>query len=174
MRPADLGSAPGGPYLTQYLPKVTTQGSDPTSHSSVVTAPSFNLVSSAGEKRSASKTPKREPKAPVGEIKPGHTAVTTHYFNAFEAKRGCKPIFAGAEGKAVAALLEKLKGDVAECCRRIDNAFSSFRGASVTIREVAANPDAFTSAETPRGRNGHPRPVQNNGTDPLAGARTYS
>jgi hypothetical protein len=80
-----------------------------------------------------------------------HKQVVDCYFAAFKVQHGFEPVFDGTEGKAVNRLLAKLKGDAAEACRRVRNAFTTFRAASVTILDIANKPDAFASAETPKG-----------------------
>jgi hypothetical protein len=103
------------------------------------------------------------PPAKSSLLEGAHQQVVAHYHAAFAAKHGRQPIFDGADGKAVKRLLEKLKGDVKECCRRITIAFASYRSASVTIRDIASKPDAFASLEG--GRVSRPRPiVQRGGT----------
>lgn len=73
------------------------------------------------------------------------------YFQAFEAKRGEKPVFGKAEGRSIWTLLEKLKFDEAGAQKAISTAFQSFRGGSVTILNIAANPQGF-EAETVKAR----------------------
>lgn len=92
-----------------------------------------------------------------------HKVVVDFYFQAFEDRHARKPVFDGAEGKAVERLLDKLGGDASEACRRIRIAFGSWKGASVTIRDIATKPDAFASAEPPRNGRGAPI-VQRGGT----------
>lgn len=91
--------------------------------------------------------PTRTELAPPG----AHKQVVDCYFDAFKAQHGREPVFDGADGTAVKRLLKKLKGDGAEACRRVRNAFTTFRAASVTIRLIATNPDAFASPEAPKG-----------------------
>jgi hypothetical protein len=93
------------------------------------------------------RAPKKRPKAPNDEA---HRQVVESYFEAFRAQHGRDPIFAGAEGKAVLRLLEKLKGDAPEACRRIGVAFRNYRQATVTIFDIAKRPDSFTSDDPPR------------------------
>ncbi|MEO8905513.1 MAG: helix-turn-helix domain-containing protein [Polyangiaceae bacterium] len=145
-----------------------------------VTSPSGGTTTSpsGGTLRNPLKEPSKEPKIPepyrlevstsVGEFqkpktrgakKPkapafadgAHKQVTDCYCTAFEAQHGRKPAFDGSDGSAVNRLLGKLKGDPAEACRRVRNAFASWRAGSVTIRDIASKPDAFASAEAPRG-----------------------
>lgn len=112
------------------------------------TAP-VSSVSSKSKKAKSSK-----PKKAKFEPAPGaHKQVADFYFAEFERSRGCKPVFGGAEGRAVGGLLEKLdgRGGADEACKRVRNAFASFRGASVTILAIAKDPDAFAKLEVPRG-----------------------
>ncbi len=86
-------------------------------------------------------------KAPKPEH-PDHGRVVRAYFDGFKAKHdGTDPAFTAADGKAVNRLLDALKGNSDEAIRRIGNAFASWRGASVSIKAIAANPDAFIDAE---------------------------
>jgi hypothetical protein len=94
------------------------------------------------------------------ETTPGHQEITAHYFAEFRAKHGRDPIFGPAEGKAVKDLATKLNGDIAEAKRRISIAFASWRGATITIRAITANPDQFATAEAPRKANGRHAPQQ--------------
>jgi len=80
-----------------------------------------------------------------------HREVVEAYFQAFKAQHGREPTFDGADGTAVKRLLAKLKGDGTEACRRVRNAFTTFRARSVTIRDIASKPDAFASPEVPKG-----------------------
>mgnify|MGYP000325748409 CR=1 FL=1 len=95
------------------------------------------LVPNEAPKRRASKAPKK-PKAPADTA--GHQRVTEHYFRTFEAKRGIKPIFGGAEGKAVQGLLAKCAGKPEAAEQIITNAFAGWMGDTVTIRDIASNP----------------------------------
>jgi hypothetical protein len=103
--------------------------------------------------------PKSEskPKSIDGEK---HQRVVEHYHQAFLTKHGVKPIIGGAEGSAVKRLLEKLKGDEAEACRRIENGILNSRRSGVTILVIAKDPSAFASADAPLRTNGRGNPQQ--------------
>jgi hypothetical protein len=94
---------------------------------------------------------KRSKKAKGAEVDPiSYRSVVDAYFVGFRGKHGKDPVFGSAEGSAVKRLLVKLNGDPAEACRRVANAFASWRGGSVTIGDIATKPDAFTTLEPPR------------------------
>jgi hypothetical protein len=98
---------------------------------------------------------KRSKKAKGAEVDPiSYRSVVDAYFVGFRWKHGKDPVFGSAEGSAVNRLLGKLNGNAVEACRRIANAFGSWRGASVTIGDIATKPDAFATLEPPR--NGRP------------------
>jgi len=94
-------------------------------------------VQKGAKKRRASKASPK-PKAPTDTA--GHQRVTEHYFRTFEAKRGIKPIFGGAEGKAVQTLLAKCAGKPEAAEQIITNAFAGWMGDTITIRDIASNP----------------------------------
>lgn len=94
---------------------------------------------------------KRSKKTKTGDVDPSsHRIVVESYFESFRGKHGKDPVFGSAEGSAVNRLLAKLNGDASEACRRVANAFGSWRGASVTIGDIASKPDAFATLEPPR------------------------
>lgn len=85
----------------------------------------------------------RTPPERTPEQKAAFTRIRDFYFEQFEVYRGKKPIFGGAEGSSIYTLLEKFQWDEAEATVAIATAFQSFRGKSVTILNIAANPQGF-------------------------------
>lgn len=148
---------------------------DPASRSSAGTEP-FNLTAPENARKRAPKPKKpttttRKQRASKTPSDPtAHKQVTAQYFESFSAKNGRDPIFGGAEGAAVTRLLAKLKGDAEEARRRIVIAYTKHWRDSVTILDIAKNPDAFAVAST-RSTNGRRGPVQHHGVDVLTGAR---
>jgi hypothetical protein len=110
----------------------------------------FRLVGSAPTYAAPGKATKPKRGATAGTPSADQQVIDC-YFEAFKAQHGREPTFDGADGTAVKRLLAKLKGDGAEACRRVRNAFTTFRAGSVTIRDIASKPDAFASAEIPKG-----------------------
>jgi len=93
-----------------------------------------------------------------------HKRVVEHYFAAYEAKRGDKPLFRAPDGKAVKNLLDAVHGDVDTACRIIDNAFAdNFWAQKVTIRKIASDPSQFLTRDRRNGtrRSGPPQPGTN-------------
>jgi len=110
------------------------------------------------KKRSNTKRKPKPAKAPVQTS--DHKQVVDHYFRTFEAHRGEKPIFEGAEGKAVQRLLKSM-GSAERACRVVTLAFASWMGDTVTIREIASNPSRYITAKPRKAHSGNqPRPVQ--------------
>lgn len=135
-----------GPPRTQGPPKQTSKADKKADKiSASADAATFALESPAPKPKS-----NKDPGA--------HQRVVAHYHAEFLAKHGRPPLIDGADGTAFKRLLQKLKGDPAECCRRITIAFASYRGHNITIREIASKPDSFASAEPPRKTNGHTGP----------------
>ncbi|HEX3850348.1 MAG TPA: hypothetical protein VHW01_05240 [Polyangiaceae bacterium] len=142
---------PSSPPRTNRPPKQTSKAdkkADKISEPFRLDGSAPPVADSGKAKTGKAAKPKRaEPTAPPGAYK----QVVDCYFEAFKAQHGREPVFDGVEGRAVNRLLAKLKGDALEACRRVRNAFTTFRAASVTIRAIASTPDAFASPETPRG-----------------------
>lgn len=106
------------------------------------------------ESKGESKSKKAERTA---EQKQAHKEVTAWYFVEFKRIRGVDPTWTGAEAKLVYTLLDRLKFDCAMARQRVTNGLESFPG-TVTIREIARNPDKYAVA--PPAQRGGPRPVQ--------------
>jgi len=83
--------------------------------------------------------------------------VIAHYAEAFERRRGVKPVLGGAEGTAVKTLLGKLNGDVERAKAIVTNALASWKGDTVTILAIARDPSAF-AAPAPAKPNGRRAP----------------
>jgi hypothetical protein len=68
--------------------------------------------------------------------------VTAAYFEAFESARGEKPLFDGAEGKAVQRLLKKCDGDADRACEIITKTYAATNWwrDKTTILEIARDP----------------------------------
>lgn len=93
-----------------------------------------------------------------------HTKVVSFYFETFEAKRGTKPPFDGADGTAVKKLLEKLGGDADKACAAIAGAFADdWTAARTSIRAIASDPAKFIGAKAQVLKtNGRGTPTQPN------------
>lgn len=71
-------------------------------------------------------------------------ALIERYFKAYERVRGVRPLFDGADARAMQRLLEKAGKDHERAGRIIDRAFAdSWWGPKVTIREIASNAARF-------------------------------
>jgi hypothetical protein len=88
--------------------------------------------------------------------------VRRYYVRAFERRRGEKLLtFDGEDERALGKLLAWCGGDASKAESVIDDAFASWRGHAVTIREIAANPGAFVGARRAVGRGrGRAEPLQ--------------
>ena len=74
-----------------------------------------------------------------------HGKVVERYFQCFATEHGGeRPTFDGEDGRAVKTLLKKA-GSAERACEFIDRAFQSFRRSSVTIKQIARDPDGFTA-----------------------------
>ncbi|HEX4336924.1 MAG TPA: hypothetical protein VH062_13485 [Polyangiaceae bacterium] len=122
-------------------------GSDSASASEAV--PPLTLVAPPAQTSAAKRV--RKPKTEASAHGADHTKVVAHYFEVFERKRGSKPVgFDGADGRAVSKLLGKCKGDAVSACKVITGAFESWKGGTVTIRQIASNPSEFVGAAAAR------------------------
>jgi hypothetical protein len=81
------------------------------------------------------------------------------YFEEFAKARGAKPVFGKIEGKNLWTLLEKFNFDDSKACAAIVTAYQSFRAKSVTILNIASNPQGF-EVQPAKARNGRPPAVQ--------------
>lgn len=81
--------------------------------------------------RSRSSAAKSKGKGESKTPQPGHAELVGFYFDAFERKRGTKPLFGGAEAKAVSRLLDAVKGDAAKAKVIVGNALASWQGDSI-------------------------------------------
>jgi hypothetical protein len=137
-----------------------------TSSASASEAGPFALSSPSAEQ--SSKATKRRPKAATQRADPEHgtqhAKVVAFYFETFEAKRGTKPPFDGADGTAVKKLLEKLGGDAERACAAIAGAFADdWTAARTSIRAIASDPAKFIGAQAQvRKTNGRATPTQPN------------
>ncbi len=83
-------------------------------------------------------------------------ALVDRYFVGFERVRGVRPLFDGADGRALQRLLDKVAMDYARAGRIIDNALADpWWGPKVTIREIAANPSRFDRTKSSRRVGAH-------------------
>jgi hypothetical protein len=92
------------------------------------------------------KAPAPKKKAPSKATPEGikWAALIERYFVAYERVRGVRPLFDGADARAMQRLLEKAGGDYERAGRIIDRAFAdSWWGPKVTIREIASNAARF-------------------------------
>jgi hypothetical protein len=141
-------------------PKGPIEGTNEgTSSASASEAGPFALSSPSAEQ--PPEAPKRKPKATTQRTDPEHGAkhakVVAYYFETFERKRGSKPPFDGADGKAVSRLLAKCGGDAERACAAIVGAFADdWTAARTSIRAIASDPAKFIGA----------RPRRSNGTTP--------
>ena len=129
--------------------------------SSASTSEAGSFALSSPSPQTATRPSKKTPRAtkPKSKNGPAHATVTKFYFEAFRAKRGTDPVgFDGADGRAIAKLLEKNNGDADAACKVITGAFACWKGDTVTIRQIASNPSEFIGA--PRARTNGTGPVQ--------------
>lgn len=71
-------------------------------------------------------------------------ALIERYHAGFHRVRGVRPLFDGADARAMQKLLEKAGKDYARAGRIIDRAFDDpWWGPKVTIRDIASNPSRF-------------------------------
>lgn len=84
-------------------------------------------------------------------------ALVDRYFKAYERVRGVKPIFTGADARAMQSHLQKnCKGDHGRAGDIIDSAFADpFWGPKVTIRDIASNPSRFAGLKSSRRFGAH-------------------
>ena len=83
-------------------------------------------------------------------------ALVDRYFRAFERVRGVRPLFDGADARAMQRLLEKTAKDHARAGRIIDRAFEDpWWAPKVTIRDIASNPARFDGAGPARRAGSH-------------------
>lgn len=83
-------------------------------------------------------------------------ALIERYHAAFDRVRGVRPLFDGADARAMQRLLEKAGKDYARAGRIIDRAFEDpWWGPKVTIRDIASNPARFDGAGAARGSRSH-------------------
>ena len=83
-------------------------------------------------------------------------ALIERYFVAYERVRGVRPLFDGADARAMQRLLEKAGKDHARAGRIIDRAFAdSWWGPKVTIREIASNAARFDGTGSTRTFGAH-------------------
>jgi hypothetical protein len=128
------------------------EGTNSASTSDAGSSTASLFSTNATPKLKAPRKPKARHPDPANGAK--HRALVAFYFEAFERKRGSKPIgFDGADGRAISKLLDKCKGEVEQASTVITNALASWKGDTVTIRQIAANPSEFASAQKrPNGR----------------------
>ena len=112
--------------------------------------PDGGLALSPVERKPAKRA--RAPKPDDEPHPPGHAEVVEAYFGAFEAARGSKPVFGGAEGTAVRRLLEAVGGDADRAITIVRSAYEPgrFGRDTATIRTIASDPSRFIGA--PAGR----------------------
>ncbi len=79
----------------------------------------------------------------------GHAEVKAHYLAEHKRIRGIDPVWGAAEARNTNVLLEKLKGNSAECCRRITIGLEGWTAA--TILTIAGNPDGCAVAKSTTG-----------------------
>lgn len=104
------------------------------------------------------------PKPPKPDPHPRYHEVVEAYFAAFEAARGSKPVFDGADGPAVNRLLARMFGDADKAIAVIRAAYAdAFKARNATIRTIATDPSKYLGAPAPI--NGR-RPVQPIGQRP--------
>jgi hypothetical protein len=83
-------------------------------------------------------------------------ALVDRYFKAYERVRGVKPIFTGADARAMKRHLDNCKGDYRRAGDIVDSAFADpFWGPKVTIRDIASNPSRFAGLRSARGATSH-------------------
>ncbi len=100
-----------------------------------------------------------KPSRPKPEAHPRHADVVAAYFEAFQAAKGEKPPFDGADGTAVVRLLAKLGGDADRAIAVIRSAYADrFKASSATIRSISADPGRYLGGRAGAPTNG--RPVQ--------------
>ena len=96
-----------------------------------------------------------------------HGAIVKLYFELYESVRGAMPTFDGQDGKAVRDLLAKCGYERA--AKTIEDAFRSWWGSRITIRDIAKEPSKFLGLKPDNGKGRGP--VQDTGVDPYVGAR---
>lgn len=105
------------------------------------------------------KTPAPKKKAPSKATPEGleWLALVDRYFKAYERVRGVKPIFTGADARAMQSHLQKnCNGDHGRAGDIIDSAFTDpFWGPKVTIRDIASNPSRFAGLKSSRRFGSH-------------------
>lgn len=102
---------------------------------------SFLVAETASPVTTRPRKPKAEAERPASSE---HKRVVDCYFESFTARRGSKPVFGGAEGKAISRLMEKAGGAEA-AIEIIKSAFAPtrFRSDTATILVIARDPSAF-------------------------------
>jgi hypothetical protein len=101
-----------------------------------------------------------EPEPEPAEL-PGYPELVKAYFDAFERRRGSKPLFGSREGKAVKDLLGASGGDLARARGIIESAYrDQFWGDKATILEIVKDPSKFvgTGIASPQRQFSPPQP----------------
>ena len=127
-RQADPRGSPRDHKLLMELPNRTTQG---TSARSAARPLQLDIVSSAELESS------------------DFVRIRDRYFDLYTSKRGMKPPFGGAEGKAIKALLAKCTAE--QALAAVEGAFAGYRSDSVTIRQISSDPASFIGMKARRG-----------------------